>query len=80
VIARRKGATWYIAGLNGEEQTRTVTFRPADLKLTGTVQLVLAKDGTDRGNNFTIDERPIAATTELVVEMRYMGGFLARIR
>jgi hypothetical protein len=80
VIARRKGTTWYVAGLNGEEQTRTVTFRPADLGLTRGARLMLARDGTDRGNNFIVDERAIDATTPVVVDMRYMGGFLARIR
>lgn len=80
VIARRKGNTWYVAGLNGEEQTRAVTFRPADLGLAGTMQLTLAKDGTDRGNNFTVDERAIEAATPIAVDMRFMGGFLARLR
>jgi len=80
VIARRKGDTWFIAGLNGEEQTRSVTFRPSDLGLTGSRRLVLVKDGTDRGNNFTVDERTVEATTPVTVDMRYMGGFLARLR
>lgn len=80
IIARRSGDTWYVGGLNGEEQTRAVTFRPADLGLTGTVQLVLAKDGTDHGDNFTTDQRPVDAAAPITVDMRYMGGFLTRIR
>jgi hypothetical protein len=80
VIARRKGATWYVAALNGEEQTRAVSFRPADLGLKGNVQLVLARDGTDRGDNFNIDERTVDVSARIAVDMRYMGGFLARIR
>jgi hypothetical protein len=80
VIARRKGATWYVAALNGEEQTRAVSFRPADLGLKGNVQLVLARDGTDRGDNFNIDERTVDVSAPIAVDMRYMGGFLARIR
>jgi hypothetical protein len=80
VIARRRGSTWYVAALNGEEQTRSVTFRPADLGLSGSVQLTLAKDGTDRGNNFTVDERTVDTATPVAVDMRFMGGFLARVR
>ena len=80
IIARRKGDTWFVAGLNGEEQTRAVTFRPADLGISGSTQLVLAKDGTDRGDNFAIDQRSIDAATPITVDMRYMGGFLARVR
>jgi hypothetical protein len=80
VIARRKGDVWYVAALNGEEQTRAVSFRPADLGLSGNVQLVLARDGTDRGDNFNIDERTLDAATPIAVDMRYMGGFLARVR
>jgi hypothetical protein len=80
VIARRKGDNWYVAGLNGEEQTHAVTFRPSDLGFTGAVQLVLAKDGTDRGNNFAVDTRTIDAATPIAVDMRYMGGFLARLQ
>jgi hypothetical protein len=80
VIARRKGSVWFVAGLNGEEQTHAVTFRPADIGITGSVWLTLAKDGTDRGNNFATEERVIDAGTPITVDMRYMGGFLARIR
>jgi alpha-glucosidase len=80
IIARRKGDTWYVAGLNGEEQTRAVTFRPADLGIAKPVQLLLARDGTDRGNNFAIEERTIDATAPIAIDMRYMGGFLARMR
>jgi Glycosyl-hydrolase 97 C-terminal, oligomerisation len=80
VIARRKGETWYVAGLNGQEQTQTVRFRPSDLGIAQSVQLLLAKDGTDRGNNFATDERTVEPTTQIVVDMRYMGGFLARMR
>lgn len=80
IIARRKGDTWFVAGLNGEEQTREVTFRPADLGISGSTQLVLAKDGTDRGDNFAIDQRAIDAAAPITVDMRYMGGFLARMR
>jgi len=78
--ARRKGDTWYVAALNGEEQTRAVSFRPADLGLKGNVHLVLARDGTDRGDNFNIEDRTLDASTPIPVDMRYMGGFLARIR
>ena len=80
VIARRKGDVWYVAGMNGEEQTRAVTFRPAELGITGNAQLVLAKDGTDRGNNFGVDQRTVGADTPITVDMRFMGGFLARLR
>jgi len=80
LLARRKGESWYLAGLNGTEQTLSVTFRPADLGLTGRVQLVLAKDGTDRGDNFAVDQRAIDAGESITVDMRFMGGFLARMR
>ena len=33
-----------------------------------------------RGNNFATDERTVEPTTQIVVDMRYMGGFLARMR
>jgi hypothetical protein len=80
VIARRKGETWYVAGLNGEEQTRAVSFRPSDLGLKGNVQVVLARDGTDRGDNFNVEERTLDAKAPVAVDMRFMGGFLARMR
>jgi len=44
------------------------------------VQLTLARDGTDRGDNFTVDERTLDASAPIAVDMRYMGGFLARMR
>jgi hypothetical protein len=45
VLARRSGARWYVAGINGEDKTKTVKFDLSKVKGTGAKALLLYDDG-----------------------------------
>lgn len=72
VLARRKGATWYVAGLNGPDTPRTVTVELPFVD--GPWEGTLITDG-DGDHGFS--QSSIARGDQ--VEMRPRGGFVAVI-
>lgn len=71
VIARRKGKTWYIAGVNGTNEARVLGFSLAKLKNLGK-EALLFKDGKD---DKSFDIRKIELKREMKVECLPRGGF-----
>ncbi|MDH6342239.1 hypothetical protein M2480_002067 [Parabacteroides sp. PFB2-12] len=79
VIARRKGEVWYIGGLNGTNERRTLTF--ATHFLTDSPKTItLIKDGQEE-RSFRI-EAPTQITNKesIAVDCLPRGGFVAVIR
>jgi hypothetical protein len=79
VLARRKGDVWYIAGVNGTGDARTLAFAP-DFAGEGAT-MTLVRDGeTDR--TFTIEENVKLADPEATIRVNCLprGGFAAVIR
>lgn len=70
VIARRAGDTWYIAGINGTDQEKTLTL---DLSFVGKKQGVIFTDG-DQPRSFS--QRSIAASKKVAVIVKPHGGFV----
>jgi hypothetical protein len=73
VIARRAGDTWYIAGINGTEQEKTLTL---DLSFVGKKQGVIFTDG-DQPRSFS--QRSIAAGKKIAVTVKPHGGFVIQL-
>ncbi|WP_341937960.1 glycoside hydrolase family 97 protein [Marinimicrobium sp. C2-29] len=73
VFARRKGDTWYVAGINGEQQAKTLAL---DLGFIGSNNGVLMTDG-DRPRQF---ERRELDSNRIEVELKPAGGFVAVYR
>jgi hypothetical protein len=79
VLARRKGDVWYIAGVNGMGEARTLTFTP-DFATEGAT-MTLVRDGeTER--TFTIEQGVNIAdpSAAISVECLPKGGFAAVVR
>jgi alpha-glucosidase len=71
VIARKKGSTWYVAGINGENKAREVKI---DLSFTGKPEAFLITGGND---NRSFQKKNIADTSkEINIKMNSHGGFL----
>lgn len=79
ILARRKGNLWYIGGLNGTDDSRTLTFNPASLCDAGGT-MTLFKDGAD-SKSFTVEkEIPLTGgKEEIQVDCLPRGGFVALI-
>ncbi len=76
VIARRKGADWFIGGINGKDEVREVTFTLPE----GCVgkAFTLIKDGKDK-DTFDYEQTDGTAHT-IQVQMLGNGGFAAQIK
>lgn len=72
VIARRKGNTWYVAGINGQNQTRNITMN-LDFVSNKTGRII-----TDGQNSREFTTNQVSATNSTNVSMRPHGGFLLK--
>lgn len=80
VLARRKGNCWYIGGINGTDETRTLQFSLGNIAAEGQI-ITLFKDGAD-GRSFTIEEN-IPLSHEVInqsIQCLPRGGFVAIIK
>ena len=77
VLARRKGTTWYLAGIAGDTQARNLMLNLGFLGA-GTYTAAVISDGS---SDTTFSERSasVNATSPLAVSLRARGGFVARI-
>lgn len=80
VLARRKGHTWYIGGLNGTDAPQTLSFRTAVLSGTNKT-ITLFKDGAEE-RSFTIEEGSNLSDFPAIigVDCAPRGGFVAIIK
>ena len=79
IIARRKGNTWYIGGLNGTDEARTLTFSPAALTKSGKT-ITFFKDGADNKSFGIESARQLTDNAPITVECLPRGGFVALIK
>jgi hypothetical protein len=71
VLARRKGHTWYVAGLNGKDEAATLSFPTSFLQ--GKAKKVLSFEDTESGE-WKIGTRKIKGDVSVVCQPR--GGFV----
>lgn len=77
IKARKKGNSWYAAGLNGESQ-RTYALNPSFLD-EGTYKATILKDGKNSGRigtDYLIETKNIDKNTVLEFKMEKGGGFV----
>ena len=77
VIARRSGATWYLGGINGQEQATEVALDLGFLGQ-GKYQLELIADGRD-ARSFGEKSMVVACDSPVRIAVRPFGGFVATI-
>ena len=77
IIARRKGRTWYVGGLNGDAVARTQPV-PMELLGTGIFNMILVADGPS-ATELLVTKRQRNATDVQAVKMAPYGGFLMRL-
>ena len=76
VIARRSGTEWYVAGVNADSTSRTVTI---DLRDIPGVRGTLITDGGGGNLSFRTDTVRVSAKHTLVVPMEPRGGFVVTL-
>lgn len=80
VMARRKGDVWYIAGINGTDEPKTLNVPLAAIPVSGK-HISLFKDGADN-RSFKVEENiPLSdVKNSLQIECLPRGGFVAVIK
>jgi hypothetical protein len=77
IIARRKGRTWYVGGLNGDAVAKTRAV-PMELLGTGLFNMILVADGPS-ATELVVTKRQRNATDVQGIRMAAYGGFLMRL-
>lgn len=75
VLARRKGAAWYVAGINGTDAPAAITFSLRRLGLGKDAKACLFGDGSD-GRSFVIRDGYAIDSEEVTVDCLPRGGFV----
>ncbi|MBD1393394.1 glycoside hydrolase family 97 protein [Mucilaginibacter glaciei] len=78
LFARRKGTTWFIAGLNGKSEPKTISIPLSFLKK-GKYALTTLKDMPAVQANVVITNSKIAAGASVIVNMNKTGGFVMKL-
>lgn len=73
ILARRKGDTWYISGINGKSTTRSVTISPTFLQA-GSYQKQMLTDGAD-ARQINVSQTNFQSGSQIPVTMLPYGGF-----
>lgn len=76
VMARRKGTTWYIAGINGTDAEKIVTFPTCRLKKLGK-NVTIFEDGNAPNSEWRISSASSFPTT---FNLRPRGGFVIVVK
>lgn len=79
VLARRKGDTWYLAGVNGQSQAYQPKFHLGSWLGNGRYAVNFIQDGADE-KSFATKAREISANDDLEVPMLGRGGFVATLK
>lgn len=79
ILARRKGDTWYLAGVNGRNQPREERIKPGAWLPPGRCELARIGDGQD-ARSFAGDTGRFEAGRELTVTMLPHGGCVAALK
>ena len=78
VIARRNGDTWYVAGVNGENQSKNLSFQLPFLT-EGDYSAELITDG-QTNRSFSTQDLPFNKDSQIDLPMLPNGGFIISIR
>ncbi len=74
VLARRSGTSYYVSGINGKKENKTVSFIP-DFLEPGDYKATYYLDG-EEFQTFRFDTQNILHDAEITIEMIPLGGFV----
>lgn len=75
VMARRKGATWYVAGINGTDNARTLSFHTEKMKDLGK-RITLFEDSGKKKSPWKLSSRKGSLPAQMSVITQPRGGFV----
>ncbi len=79
VLARRKGDSWYIGGINGTSENREIQIETDFLKSGKDYEMTLITDG-DQPETFHTETRNMMKDQAFQVSLKAHGGFTAQLK
>lgn len=76
VMARRSDSTWYVAGINGKNNTRNLSL---DLSFIKSLDAMLVTDG-ENNRSFQKSEIQIPGEGHVNIELKPRGGFVIQVK
>ena len=80
VIARRKGKVWYVAGINGTNDSKTLSFSLSGLSSLGKRMTIIKDGANDKSFDIPKDVRLSRKNRKMSVACLPRGGFVAVIK
>lgn len=77
VLARKSGDTWYVAGINGEDKEKSISFELPFLEKSTTGMLIT--DCEDK-RSFEMQKVALSAKEKLHVKLMANGGFVIKLK
>ena len=77
LFARRKGTTWFLAAMNGTNESRSVTVDLSFLK--GSYALSSVKDDKDKQANALLENVNVSADSKITLVLNGNGGYAGRL-
>jgi len=77
LFARRKGTSWFIAAMNGVNETKTIAVDLSFLK--GNYILSSVKDDKEKQANTILGDEKINSKTTLTITLNANGGYMGRL-
>lgn len=78
LFLRRKGETWYLAALNGLNESKTINVNLSFLKK-GQYAFSIVKDDPKIQANVVLEDTELSASQSIEIVMNASGGYLAKI-
>lgn len=76
LYARRNGTTWFLAAMNGTNESKSITVDLSFLK--GNYLFASVKDDAGKQNNAVINNSKISAKSKLIIMLNANGGCVGR--
>ncbi len=79
LFARRKGTTWFLAAMNGTNESVTLNVPLSFLKK-GTYKFYSAKDDKEKQANAIVENSKVSSSTILTIDLNATGGYVGRFQ
>ncbi|MBC8053407.1 MAG: glycoside hydrolase family 97 catalytic domain-containing protein [Sphingobacteriaceae bacterium] len=79
IYARRKGDTWFLAAMNGEDKAKSITVDLSAFLKTGSYNISSVKDDKNKQAGAELEEARVVSPSVLTINLNPSGGYVGRI-
>jgi alpha-glucosidase len=79
IYARRKGSTWFLAAMNGENKEKTLTVDLSSFLKKGDYNISSVRDNKEKQAAADLDNVKLSSTSVVTLTLNPSGGYVGRI-